>query len=163
MCVKDAPKVLEEGAVAPNFSFTDENGGTWELINTIKRNRAVVYFYPRDFTPGCTLEAHDFTLHYKKFEESGINIIGVSPDDEESHRKFREKMKIPYGLAADPQNIISRNYGVYGPKKFMGKEYIGVNRSTFLIGNNGKILKVFNKVKPAGHAMEVLASLKVAI
>ena len=154
-------KDLNEGDQAPNFSFTDRNGATHRLNDIVKKSRAVVYFYPRDFTSGCTQEAHDFTLHYIKFERNNIRIIGVSSDNEESHKKFRDKMKIPYGLASDPNNNITKSYGVYGPKKFMGREYVGVNRSTFLIGNDGNILKIFSRVKPAGHAEEVLRAFQI--
>lgn len=152
---------LNEGALAPNFSFTVEDGSTCKLTEIIGKSGVVVYFYPRDFTPGCTQEAHDFVLHYTKFKENGIRIIGISPDSEESHKKFRDKMKIPYGLASDPKNDIAKSYGVYGPKKFMGREYVGVNRSTFLIGHDGKIFKIFRKVKPAGHAKEVLEAFQI--
>ncbi|HEX9318759.1 MAG TPA: thioredoxin-dependent thiol peroxidase [Nitrososphaeraceae archaeon] len=152
---------LNEGDQAPNFSFTNGSGATCQLTDIIGKSRAVVYFYPRDFTPGCTHEAHDFTLHYIKFKRNDIKIIGVSPDNEESHKKFRDKMKIPYSLASDPNNNIAKSYGVYGPKKFMGREYVGVDRSSFLIGNDGNILKIFKKVKPAGHAEEVLRAFQI--
>jgi thioredoxin-dependent peroxiredoxin len=152
---------LKEGDRAPNFTFSDQSGVSNELWNLVKKKRAVVYFYPRDFTPGCTEEAHDFTTNYQAFQRNQIEVIGVSPDDEQSHKKFREKMKIPYCLASDPSNSISKNYGVYGLKKFMGKEYVGTNRSTFLIDRDGKIVKVFKKVKPSAHSQEVLDAFTI--
>ncbi len=152
---------LNEGEPAPDFSFCDRNGVLRKLSDVAKRQNVVVYFYPRDFTPGCTTEALDFTRDYDKFERHGIEVIGVSPDNEETHKKFREKMKIPYPLAVDCNNLISKSYGVFGPKKFMGKDYIGITRSTFLIGKDGGILKVFRKVKPAGHSSDVLRAFGV--
>ena len=152
----ETPLELHEGDLAPEFSFRDRNGILHRLSDITKGKKVVVYFYPRDFTPGCTTEALDFTKDYHKFERQGIEIIGISPDDEDSHKKFTEKMKIPYPLAVDSNNLISKSYGAFGPKKFMGKDYIGINRSTFLIGKDGRILKIFRKVKPAGHSSDVL-------
>jgi len=152
---------LKEGDRAPNFTFSDESGILNDLWNLVKNKRVVVYFYPRDFTPGCTEEAHNFTTKYQEFQRNGIEVIGVSPDDQQSHKKFREKMKIPYCLASDQSNSISKSYGVYGPKKFMGKEYVGTHRSTFLINKDGKIFKVFKKVKPSSHSEEVLTAFTV--
>ena len=102
----------------------------------------------------------EFTKDYDKIKDANIEIIGISPDSDESHKKFRQKLNIPYLLSADPQNEISKKYGVYGPKSFMGKEYIGVNRSTFLVDINGKIIRIFPKVKPAGHSQEVIYSFR---
>jgi peroxiredoxin Q/BCP len=101
----------------------------------------------------------EFTRDYKKFKDAGIEVVGVSPDDEKSHQKFRDKMGIPYPLVADTEKEVSKKYGVYGLKSFMGKEYMGVNRSTFLVDMSGKIAKIYRKVKPAGHSMEVLKVL----
>lgn len=125
-------------------------------LSDFKSRKVVLYFYPRDFTSGCTTEASEFTRDYDRFKRSGIEIIGVSPDDEESHNKFKDKMNIPYHLAPDVDNSISKKYGTYGLKKFMGKEYMGVNRTTFLINEDGVIIRIFNKVKPMGHSSEVL-------
>ena len=102
------------------------------------------------------IQAGEFTENYEKYRENEIEIIGISPDSDESHIKFRVKMNIPYMLASDKNNSISKKYGVYGLKKFMGKEYYGINRSTFLVDKKGKITKIFEKVKPAGHSTEVL-------
>jgi len=116
----------------------------------------VIYFYPRDFTPGCTTEADEFSKDYNKFKKSGIKILGVSPDDVDSHKKFCIKMKIPYTLLADSDKVVSKKFGVWGKKKFMGKEYMGIIRSTFLVNEKGKIFKVYPKVKAAGHSKQVL-------
>ena len=120
----------------------------------------VVYFYPKDFTPGCTIEAEEFSRDYKKFKNADIEIIGISPDDEESHKKFGEKMKVPFILLSDTKTEVAKKFGVWGKKQFMGREYMGVNRSTFLVNEKGKIFKVFEKVKPSGHAQEVLDAFK---
>ncbi|HEY9485301.1 MAG TPA: thioredoxin-dependent thiol peroxidase [Nitrososphaeraceae archaeon] len=146
---------LNEGDLAPDFNFKDSNNKTLRLENFLGK-RIVIYFYPRDFTPGCTTEAYEFSKQFYKYREHDIIIIGISPDDEKSHEKFREKMNIPFFLASDTKHQISKKYGVYGPKKFMGKETMGVNRTTFLIDKDGKIEKIFNKVKPNGHSIEVL-------
>lgn len=145
---------LKEGNSAPDFSFRSENQDM--KLSDFKSRKMVLYFYPRDFTTGCTTEASEFTRDYDRFKRSGIEIIGVSPDDEESHNKFKDKMNIPYHLAPDVDNSISKKYGTYGLKKFMGKEYMGVNRTTFLINEDGVIIRIFNKVKPMGHSSEVL-------
>ncbi|MGI0016614.1 MAG: peroxiredoxin, partial [Nitrososphaera sp.] len=113
-------------------------------------------------TPGCTTEATEFTRDYKKFKDAGIEVVGISPDDEESHKKFRAKMGIPYPLVADNDKRTSKSYGVYGLKSFMGREYMGVNRSTFLVDKSGKIVRIFRRVKPAGHSQEVLEALRTS-
>jgi peroxiredoxin Q/BCP len=151
---------VKEGEKPPNFGFFDTEGKKHELDAILGQKNIAIYFYPKDFTPGCTIEAEDFTKNYQKFKENGIEVIGISPDSEESHLKFREKMKIPYMLASDQNNSISKKYGTYGLKKFMGKEYYGVNRSTFLVNKKGKITKIFHKVKPDGHSNEILEYLK---
>ncbi|MEW6603890.1 MAG: thioredoxin-dependent thiol peroxidase [Thermoproteota archaeon] len=151
---------LIEGSIAPDFTMKDKDGRTVKLSDLRGKKSAVVYFYPKDFTPGCTMEATEFSRDYKKFENAGIEIIGISPDDEESHDKFRAKMGMPYPLVADTENEVSKKYGVYGLKSFMGREYMGVNRSTFLVDKSGKIVKIFRKVKPAGHSKEVFDALK---
>ncbi len=145
-----------EGKKPFNFSFFDPEGKKYGLDEILGKKNIVIYFYPKDFTPGCTIQAEEFTENYEKYRENEIEIIGISPDSDESHMNFREKMNIPYMLASDKNNLISKKYGVFGLKKFMGKEYYGVNRSTFLIDKKGKIIKIFQKVKPAGHSNEVL-------
>ena len=151
---------LAEGNVAPDFTMRDREGKAIKLSEFRGKKSAVVYFYPKDFTPGCTMEATEFSRDYKKFRDAGIEIVGVSPDDEESHQKFRSKMGMPYPLVADTENEVSKKYGVYGLKSFMGREYMGVNRSTFLVDKSGKIARIYRKVKPAGHSQEVLDALR---
>jgi thioredoxin-dependent peroxiredoxin len=151
---------LVEGSDAPNFTMRENHGKTIKLSDLHGKRDVVVYFYPEDFTPGCSTQATEFTRDYKKFKDAGIEIVGISPDDEESHKKFREKMGIPYPLVADTEKEVSKNYGVYGLKTFMGREYMGVNRSTFLVDKKGKIAKIFKKVKPAGHSQEVFDTLR---
>jgi len=150
---------LAEGSIAPDFAMKDGGGREMKLSELRGKKSAVVYFYPKDFTPGCTMEATEFSRDYKKFKDADIEIVGVSPDDEESHQKFRSKMGMPYPLVADTENEVSKKYGVYGLKSFMGREYMGVNRSTFLVDKSGKIVRIYRKVKPAGHSQEVLDAL----
>ena len=147
--------MLSVGDEVPDFALKDGEGKTIKKSD-FKGKKYVVYFYPKDFTPGCTTEAAEFARDYKKFENIGIEILGISPDDEESHKKFGEKMKVPFILLADTETQIAKKFGVWGKKQFMGREYMGVNRTTFLVDAKGKIFKVFEKVKPAGHAQEVL-------
>jgi thioredoxin-dependent peroxiredoxin len=147
--------MLTSGDPVPEFALKDAEGKMIKKSD-LKGKKYVVYFYPKDFTPGCTTEAAEFVQDYKKFKSVGIEIIGISPDDEESHKKFGEKMKVPFILLADTEKEVAKKFGVWGKKQFMGREYMGVNRSTFLVDEKGKILKVFEKVKPTGHAKEVL-------
>jgi len=147
--------MINEGDSVPNFTLSDSNGKSVKSSD-LKGKKHVIYFYPKDFTPGCTTEADEFSKDYNKFKKSGIEILGISPDDVNSHKKFCEKMGIRYVLLADTDKEVSKKFGVWGKKKFMGKEYMGVIRSTFLVDEKGKIFKVFPKVKAAGHANEVL-------
>ena len=151
---------IKEGDSPLEFEFQDNQGKIFHLSDLIGKKKIVIYFYPKDFTPGCTIEAEEFSRDYDEFKKDNIEIIGISPDTDESHVKFREKKNIPYMLASDIKNDISKKYGVYGLKNFMGKEYYGVNRSTFLIDTNGKIVKIYDKVKPKGHSKEVLQYFK---
>ena len=147
--------LVKEGDLAPDFTFRDSNNKDLKLSNFLGK-QVVLYFYPRNFTPGCTTEASEFSLDYNKYYKNNIIIIGISPDDEKSHSQFKEQMKIPYFLASDINKQISKKYGVASLKIFMGKEYLAVNRTTFLIDQDGKITKIFNKVKPKGHSIEIL-------
>ena len=151
---------VKEGDNPFDFEYQDSKGNKFKLADLLKQKKIVIYFYPKDFTPGCTIEAEEFTRDYAKFEQQGIEIIGISPDSNDSHTKFREKMNIPYMLAADVNNDISKVYGVFGLKKFMGKEYYGVTRSTFLVNKSGIIVKIYSSVKPKGHSQEVLEFFK---
>ncbi|MBI5145874.1 MAG: thioredoxin-dependent thiol peroxidase [Thaumarchaeota archaeon] len=150
--------MITEGDQEPKFELDDANGKQVKSSD-FKGKKHVIYFYPRDFTPGCTIEADEFSKEYKKFQKHGIEIIGISTDDVESHKKFVDKMSIPYVLLSDPEAEICKKFGVWGKKQFMGKEYMGVQRSTFLVDEKGKIFKVFPSVKPKGHADEVLHML----
>ena len=147
--------MIEEGELVPIFQLPDSNGKMVKSSD-LKGEKHVIYFYPRDFTPGCTTEADEFSKDYKKFKNAGIEIVGISKDDVDSHKKFCDKMKIPYILLSDIDTEVSKKFGVWGKKKFMGREFMGVIRSTFLVDKKGKIFKVYPKVKPAGHSKEVL-------
>jgi peroxiredoxin Q/BCP len=151
--------MLKEGAAAPAFTTKDAEGDTVRLKDFRGQN-VVLYFYPKDDTPGCTKEACSFRDAFSKFKKRGIQVLGVSPDGEASHKKFAAKYKLPFTLLADTDHAISDTYGVYGQKKFMGRTYMGVNRTTYLIDEKGKIKKVFEKVKPEEHASEVLEAFE---
>ena len=145
----------KEGTVAPNFAAKAENGETVRLKD-LRGQKVVLYFYPRDDTPGCTKEACSFRDAFADFKKRDIKVFGVSVDSEASHKKFAAKYKLPFTLLADPDHSIADAYGVYGEKKFMGRTYMGVKRITFLIDEKGKVKKVFEKVKPEEHAQDVL-------
>jgi len=147
--------MLREGATAPAFKTTDALGEKVQLKD-FRGQKVVLYFYPKDDTPGCTKEACSFRDAFSEFEAQGIKVLGVSPDSETSHKKFAEKYNLPFTLLADKDHAIADAYGTYGQKKFMGRTYMGVNRTTFLIDEKGKIKKIFAKVKPEEHAREVL-------
>jgi len=147
--------MLKEGTAAPAFNTNDANGEIISLKD-LRGQKVVLYFYPKDDTPGCTKEACSFRDEFAKFKKRGIKVLGVSPDSEASHKKFETKYKLPFTLLADKDHAIADAYGVWGEKKFMGRTYMGVQRTTFLIDEKGKIKKVFEKVKPEDHASEVL-------
>ncbi|MFM8320289.1 MAG: thioredoxin-dependent thiol peroxidase [Chloroflexota bacterium] len=149
---------ISAGIEAPDFSLLDETGAPRRLSDY--RGRPVLlYFYPKDDTPGCTTEACNFRDDYSQYEQAGVTILGVSPDSPKSHTKFKEKFHLPFSLLADEAHEVAEAYGVWGRKKFMGKEYDGVFRTTFLIDAQGKIASMFADVKPAEHSREVLAAL----
>ncbi len=147
--------MVKEGNAAPAFTAKNTNGETVRLKD-LRGQKVVLYFYPKDDTPGCTKEACSFRDAFADFKKRGIKVLGVSPDSEASHQKFTAKYKLPFALLADPDHAIADAYGVWGEKKFMGRTYLGVKRITFLIDEKGKIKKVFEKVKPEEHATEVL-------
>ena len=149
--------MVKEGTAAPAFRTTEANGEPVNLKD-FRGKKVVLYFYPKDDTPGCTKEACSFRDAFSKFKKQGITILGVSPDSEKSHQKFTAKYKLPFTLLADTDHSIADAYGVYGEKKFMGRTYMGIHRTTFLIDEKGKIKKVFEKVKPEDHADEVLGA-----
>lgn len=150
---------IDANQPAPDFALADQTGALRKL-SEFRGQPVVLYFYPKDDTPGCTTQACNFRDDYHIYRENGIVILGVSPDSAKSHTKFIEKFDLPFTLLADEDHKVCDLYGVWGPKKFMGREYEGVLRTTFVIGPDGNILKVFENVKPDGHSAEVLAALK---
>lgn len=149
----------KEGSAAPAFNSTDADGNVVRLKD-LRGQKVALYFYPKDDTPGCTKEACSFRDSFGEFKKRGITVLGVSPDSEASHKKFAAKYNLPFTLLADKDHAIADAYGVYGEKKFMGRTYMGVNRTTFLIDEKGKIKKIFEKVKPDEHASEVLEAFE---
>lgn len=150
---------IKAGISAPDFELLDENG-TPHKLSDYRGRPVVLYFYPKDDTPGCTKEACAFRDDYSRYEGTGVVILGVSPDDPKSHAKFKQKYQLPFTLLADEDHQVANAYQVWGPKKFMGREYEGILRTTFLIDGEGNIKKVFEDVKPSEHSQEVLAAVK---
>ena len=153
------PTPLTEGQPAPDFSAETDRGETVSLKDFAGKH-VVLYFYPKDDTPGCTTEACNFRDNMSLLEAAGAVVLGISLDSIQSHQKFRDKFELPFTLLSDPEHEVADAYGVYGQKTFMSREYMGVDRATFLIGPDGKLEKVWPKVKPDGHADEVLAALR---
>jgi peroxiredoxin Q/BCP len=151
-------KLLDVGDRAPDFSIPD-GGGNLVTLNALRGKTVVLYFYPRDNTPGCTKEACGFRDRYADFQAHDIVILGVSTDDAKKHAKFTQKYDLPFPLLCDTEAELSIAYGVYGLKKFMGKEFMGINRTTFVIDPDGQIAKIYRKVKAEPHPAEVLADL----
>ena len=147
--------MLKEGDQAPDFILKHKDGQIMNLSD-FQGQRVVLYFYPKDDTPGCTKEACSFRDADQVFTEKNIKVLGVSPDDDESHGKFAAKYNLPFQLLADPEHKIAGAYGAYGEKQFMGKTHMGVLRKTFLIDEQGRIKKIFDKVNVSEHADEVL-------
>jgi peroxiredoxin Q/BCP len=150
--------VLKAGDKAPDFELTTGDGDSVHL-GDLKGKPVVLYFYPRDDTPGCTVEACSFRDLSPQFDKRGVIVYGVSTDSAKSHTKFTQKYGLNFPLLSDPDHTVTEAYDSWGPKKFMGREYLGVKRNTFLIGKDGKIARVWEGVKPAGHAEEVLQAL----
>jgi len=151
---------VHAGADAPDFTLTDQNG-TPQTLSKYHGKWVLLYFYPKDDTPGCTKEACAIRDSYPDFKKLGITVLGVSTDDEESHKKFAAKYELPFTLLADPDKHVVTAYGVYGKKKFAGHEYVGTSRTSFLIDPTGKIAKVYESVQPEIHADEVLRDLPI--
>ena len=150
---------VQIGELAPDFSLKDD-GGVVRSLSSYRGKPVVLYFYPKDDTPGCTTEACNFRDDYSVYQKNDVVILGVSPDSPTSHTKFKLKYNLPFTLLADDDHAVCELYGAWGRKKFMGREYDGVLRTTFLIGPDGKLVKVFEGVKPDGHSTEVLEALK---
>ena len=155
----DKPTPLQTGTNAPDFSALDQDGNEYSKASLLG-SRYLIYFYPRDLTPGCTTEACALRDVYEYFIKLDTLILGVSPDHAKSHLKFIDKHSIPFPLLVDEDHAIAEAFGVWGVKKFMGRTFDGVHRMSFLIGEEGKIEKTYEKVKPAEHAQQVLHDLQ---
>jgi thioredoxin-dependent peroxiredoxin len=152
---------ISAGIPAPDFELQDDTG-TLRKLSDFRGRNVVLYFYPKDDTPGCTTEACNFRDDYSAYDQADVVILGVSPDDVKSHAKFKKKFQLQFPLLADEGHKVCDLYGVWGPKKFMGKSYEGVLRTTFLIDGSGNIIKVFENVRPAEHSAELLSALGAA-
>lgn len=152
---------LKKGDKAPEFSSIDQNGQSITLAQFAGR-RIVLYFYPKDMTPGCTVQACDLRDHHAKLKELGFEVLGVSADDAKRHGKFIEKHDLPFTLLADTGLEVIKAYGVWGPKKFMGREFDGIHRTTFVIDGNGIIEAVITKVSTKDHTAQILEELGLA-
>jgi thioredoxin-dependent peroxiredoxin len=150
--------VVEEGKPAPDFELTDDSGEQVKLSD-LRGKPIVLYFYPKDDTPGCTAQACGIRDAWGEFERAGAVVLGVSPDDERSHVKFKEKYELPFALLADTDHSTAEDYGVWKEKTFAGKTYMGVERSTFVIDAEGNVAREMRNVKPDTHADDVLAAL----
>ena len=150
--------MIEEGKLAPDFALQSDTGETIRL-SELRGKPVVLYFYPKDDTTGCTTQACGIRDAYGEFEQAGAVVLGVSPDDVASHVKFRNKYELPFTLLADTDHKVADLYGVWGEKKYMGRTYLGVSRSTFVIAADGTVKRVMHKVKPDTHAGDVLAIL----
>jgi len=151
---------IASGIPAPEFEMLDDTNVLCKLSD-YRGKSIILYFYPKDDTPGCTKEACHFRDDYSAYEKAGVVILGVSPDDVASHVKFKQKFQLQFPLLADEGHKVCDQYGVWGPKKFMGKEYEGVLRTTFLIDSEGNIKHVYENVRPAEHSQELLAELEL--
>jgi peroxiredoxin Q/BCP len=150
--------MVDEGELAPDFALTSDEGEMIALSG-FRGRKIVLYFYPKDDTPGCTKEACSFRDDYSLFALKGLAVVGVSPDERASHARFRAKYALPFYLLSDPDHAVSTLYGAWGEKRLYGRTYEGILRSTFVIDEQGRIVKAFRNVKPEGHAQEVLAYL----
>ncbi|WP_288097060.1 thioredoxin-dependent thiol peroxidase [Hydrotalea sp.] len=146
---------LTIGKKAPALKGVDQNGNPISL-NDFKGKKVVLYFYPKDNTPGCTAQACNLRDHYTELLQKGYAVIGISPDDAKSHKKFEEKFDLPFPLIADTDHSIAEKYGVWGLKKFMGREYMGIQRTTFLINESGNIAGIIDKPDTKNHTAQIL-------
>lgn len=147
---------LKKGQKAPAFEAKDQDGNTISLSD-FKGKKIVLYFYPKDDTPGCTTESCNLRDNYKKLKKQGFEVIGVSCDNEKSHQKFIKKFKLPFPLISDTDKKVVTDYGVWGRKKFMGREFDGIRRTTFIIDEKGKIGKIIDEVNTSGHSEQILS------
>lgn len=150
--------MLNVGDQAPDFTLHSD-AGEEVTLSALRGKPVILYWYPRDDTPGCTVEACSFRDAYGEFQRAGAVVLGVSTDSVKSHEKFKTKYNLPFPLLSDPEHQVANLYGVWGPKKFMGREFEGISRVTFLIDEQGRIKQVWPQVKPEAHADEVLAAL----
>jgi peroxiredoxin Q/BCP len=150
--------VIQERTQAPDFDLATDGGGRVRLSD-LRGQPVVLYFYPRDDTPGCTTQACELRDEYAQFEERGAVVLGVSPDDEASHARFRSKYSLPFSLLSDADHKVAEQYGVWGEREYRGKTYMGISRSTFVIDPEGRVAKAFYGVNPQGHAEKILAAL----
>lgn len=153
---------LKQGDKAPDFSAKDQNGNTI-ILGDFKGKKVILYFYPKDNTPGCTNEACNFRDNYEMLQSKGFEVIGVSTDSEKSHQKFIDKHNLPFTLLVDEEKELVNKYGVWGPKKFMGREYDGLHRTTFVIDEKGEILEVIKKVDTKNSSAQVLKLLGIEV
>lgn len=151
--------MLKKNTTAPEFKLPDENGDIQELVD-FQGEYVLLYFYPKDDTPGCTTEACEFRDDYAEYEKAGVKILGVSPDSPKSHKKFKEKYGLPFILLSDEDHKVCEAYEVWGKKSMYGREYYGVLRTSFLIDKEGNILEIFENVIPKGHSQQILSVLK---
>ncbi len=150
--------LLKEGDRAPEFEL-ENSGGKKIRLSDFSGKVVAIYFYPRDFTPGCTLESCNLRDNFSSLEKKGVVVLGISLDSVESHKKFIEKHNLPFELLADVDAVVSKKYGVYVQKNFFGKKFFGIKRTTFLVGKDGRIRKIFEKVDVSAHAGQILESL----
>ena len=151
---------LLEGQEAPDFKAKDENGNDI-VLSSLRGKKVILYFYPRDLTPGCTIESCNLRDNYSDLQKMGFEVLGVSADDEKKQLKFISKFDLPFRLIADVEKDVINKYGVWGPKKFMGRTFDGIHRTTFVISEDGSIEKIITKVKTRGHTKQILEELNL--